>query len=89
MSVELINLKNDNICLKKLCKELHNDKNKLINDIIHFEKKISILKEKYEKNKFILNNNDTYNEILENIRYLNTNVTQQFIETNYSDYILI
>jgi hypothetical protein len=88
-SVELMNLKNDNIFLKKLCKDLHSDKNKLMNDIIYLEKKISKLKEKYEKNKFILNNNDTYNEILKNIKYLNTNVTQQFIETNYSDYILI
>jgi hypothetical protein len=85
---EFINLKKDNDFLKKLCKDLTNEKNKLKNDIIHLEKKISKLKEKNEKNKFIINNNNIYNEILENIKYLNANVTQQFIDTNYSDYLL-
>ena len=38
---------------------------------------------------FIINNQHKYDEILDNVKYFNTRITQQFFETNYDQYILI
>ena len=47
------------------------------------------LEEKNQREMFIINNKHKYDEILENVKYLNTRITQQFFETNYSEYVLI
>ena len=49
-----------------------------------------ILKNKKSADTFIKNNNikDVYEEILFNINNLNTNITKQFFDNNYSDYII-
>lgn len=57
-------------------------------DIDKYKEEINNIRDTNQKEKFIIKNNKTYNEILNNIKYINNRVTDQFIDTNYSDYIL-
>ena len=76
------------------------EKDKKIKDLIcennYLRKKMNelytenkFLEEKNQREMFIINNKHKYDEILENVKYLNTRITQQFFETNYSEYVLI
>ena len=57
-------------------------------DINKYKEEINNVKNENKREKFIIKNNKIYNEILENIKYINNRVTDQFIDTNYSDYVL-
>jgi hypothetical protein len=60
----------------------------LRDDIYKYKEQINNIKNENKREKFIIKNNKVYNEILENIKYINNRVTDQFIDTNYSDYVL-
>jgi hypothetical protein len=51
--------------------------------------KNKMLEEKNQKEMFIIKNQHKYDEILDNVKNLNTRITQQFFETNYQEYVLI
>ena len=61
---------------------LKKENKKLLNEI-------KILEEKNKREMFIINNQHKYDEILDNVKFLNTRITQQFFETNYEQYVLI
>lgn len=50
--------------------------------------KINQLEKENFKQMFIIKNSNKYNEIFNNTEILNTRVTQQFLENNYSEYII-
>ena len=60
----------------------------LRDDINKYKEEINNIKNLNKREKFIIKNDKIYNEILENIKYINNRVTDQFIDTTYSDYVL-
>jgi hypothetical protein len=86
-----INFVDNSILIEKdkEIKELNSINNYLKNEVkVLYDKNIS-LNERNKKEIFIIKNQNKYNEILENVKYLNTRITQQFFENNYDKYILI
>ena len=61
---------------------------KLKKELLELKRDISELKEKNSKEMFIINNKFKYAECSENIRSISDRVSQQFYDTNYSDYII-
>jgi len=68
--------------------DLFNENYYLRYDINKYKEEINNIKNTNQREKFIIKNNKIYNEILDNIKYINNRVTDQFIDTNYSDYVL-
>ena len=68
---------------------LRNENSYLKNDIIKYKEEINNIKDINHREKFIIKNNKVYDEILNNIKYINNRVTDQFVDTNYSEYILL
>lgn len=61
---------------------------KLKKELSDLQRDICDLKEKNSKEMFIINNKFKYAECSENIRSISDRVSQQFYDTNYSDYII-
>ena len=55
---------------------------------IDLKNEIKKLKKEILNNKYMTENKNTYDEILFNLNNLNNRISDQFFETNYSDYIL-
>jgi len=68
---------------------LNYENNFLKNKIKKLYDQYILLEDKNKKEMFIINNQHKYDEILDNVKYLNTRITQQFFETNYDQYILV
>lgn len=73
---------NNDTKLTNLNKYLENQLDELKYDL----KKI---KEELSKEKFKVKNSHMYEEIIHNIKTLNNRVTEQFVNTNYTDYLLL
>jgi hypothetical protein len=58
---------------------------KKINSLLEINK---LLDEKNKRSSYIIENSTHYDDILSNINKLNTSITQQFMTSNYRDYIL-
>ena len=85
------NLVNDSIIIEKdnKIKNLVYENNYLREEIKKLSEENKFLEYKNKKEMFIINNKYKYEEILENVKYLNTRITQQFFETNYDQYVLV
>jgi hypothetical protein len=68
---------------------LKQDLKNLYDKYTYLEDENKYLEEKNKREMFIIDNQHKYDEILENVKYLNTRITQQFFETNYEQYVLI
>jgi cell division protein FtsB len=86
-----INLVDNSILIEKdkKIKDLSYENNYLKNEVKKLYDQNILLEEKNKREMFIINNKHKYDEILENVKYLNTRITQQFFETNYDQYVLI
>jgi hypothetical protein len=87
----ILNEKNNSILIEKdnKIKDLTHQNIFLKEEIVKLYNKNLILEDKNRKEMFIINNEHKYDEILENVKHLNTKITQQFFETNYQQYVLI
>jgi predicted nuclease with TOPRIM domain len=73
--------------LSKL-KFLEIENERLNNDINMMNKKINKLENQISRLNYINNNSSKYEELFRNKKIIESRVTQQFLNTNYSDYVV-
>jgi hypothetical protein len=73
--------------LSKL-KFLEIENERLNNDINMMNKKINKLENQISRLNYINNNSSKYEELFKNKKIIESRVTQQFLNTNYSDYVV-
>jgi hypothetical protein len=56
---------------------------------ISLEKKVDSLQKKIEYDKVVFKHAEKYDEILYNLNHLNNSISDQFYESNYSEYIIL
>ena len=83
-----VDFNNINLILIKENNDLKMENNELKETLQKLEKKISHLNEKIYKNDYINKNSKKYEEIITNLTTINNVVVEQFLDTNYSEYIL-
>ena len=83
-----IDFNNINLILIKENNDLKMGNNELKEQLQKLEKKINVLNEKMHKNEHIHKNAKKYEEMIKNLTTLNNIVVEQFVDTNYSEYIL-